>query len=288
MTKQHQNNLINWFISARPLTSNNQISTENDIVKNSLIFGYFQKDKQAIAIEQSMWIEQVNLSHYTDILFYLHGFNNPPYSKVLKRVENIQQQLYSTGAKQVQVIPVFWPTQKDLMPANNYFQDQLWADKTALLLQQYLQPLLANITSANIHFIAHSMGARVLLGSLQHQPYPHLKQLFLIAADIENEALEVGQEGEILSESFDHITVYYAKDDLALRTSVLANLANKVFSKRLGQSGPENLHLLPKNITVVDCDDINFHHDTLKGHSYFVSNNAQPTPVIKHIVKQLA
>ena len=277
-------NPINWLVSARPITTDNKLSTDNEIIENSLVFGRFEDHQHVSPFDDNSWVNDINSSDSSDIIFYLHGFNNPPYKKVLERVKNIKQQINACEQNQIDIIPVFWPTQKDLMPANNYFQDQQWADQTAHLLQQYLHPVLEKLTNQRIHFIAHSMGARVLLASLQKQQYPHLKHLFLIAPDIENEALEVGEKGEMLSDSFDHITIFYAKDDLALRTSVIANIANKVVSKRLGQSGPENPHLLPHNVQAIDCDDINFNLDKVKGHSYFVSKSGEVTPVIDRIV----
>ena len=65
--------------------------------------------------------------------------------------------------------------------------------------------------------------------------------------------------------------VYYASDDLALRASKASNLRNRIASRRLGHTGPENMDNTPRNVYAVDCDDVNTLYDTPKGHSYFRS-----------------
>ena len=66
------------------------------------------------------------------------------------------------------------------------------------------------------------------------------------------------------------MVVYYASDDLALRFSKVANLKNKIASRRLGHTGPENMDRTPANLYAVDCDDVNTAYDMPEGHSYFV------------------
>ncbi len=81
------------------------------------------------------------------------------------------------------------------------------------------------------------------------------------------------------------MVVYYASDDLALRSSKVANLKNKIASRRLGHTGPENMALTPTNVYAVDCDDVNTAYDTPLGHSYFRSGKkpGEPGKVFDHI-----
>ena len=110
------------------------------------------------------------------------------------------------------------------------------------------------------------------------------RNTFLVAADIENESIHRGEKGELICDASRNVVVYYASDDLALRASKAANLKNKIASRRLGHSGPENMALTPSNVYIVDCDDINNEYD-LKGHSYFRSGPTpgQPGVVFDHI-----
>ena len=109
------------------------------------------------------------------------------------------------------------------------------------------------------------MGNRVLRETLCEwdrydlaQGVPMLfRNTFLIAADIENESIHRGQRGELISHASRNVVVYYASDDLALRGSKAANLKNRIASRRLGHSGPENMDLAPHNLYAVDCDDVN-------------------------------
>ena len=111
---------------------------------------------------------------------------------------------------------------------------------------------------------------------------------FLVAADIVNEGIAYGQRGELICHASRNVVVYYASDDLALRASKAANLKNKVASRRLGHTGPEDLSKVPSNVYSVDCDDVNNQYDKPKGHSYFRSikptaRTLKPGKVFNHI-----
>jgi len=107
---------------------------------------------------------------------------------------------------------------------------------------------------------------------------------FLVAADVVNETLHEGEVGEVISHTSRNVIVYHASDDLALRSSKISNLRNKIASRRLGHTGPENMDKTPRNVYSVDCDDVNNKYD-LKGHSYFRSTKRKGTPglVFNHI-----
>ena len=92
--KDNANGSINWIVSARPLDSDNRLSHNNDIVENSLVFGQMQFDGSVQSVEPDDWLSDVLSQSFDHIIFYLHGFNNPPYKKVVKRVHNINGQLH--------------------------------------------------------------------------------------------------------------------------------------------------------------------------------------------------
>lgn len=114
------------------------------------------------------------------------------------------------------------------------------------------------------------------------------RNTFLVAADIVNEFLERGSTGEFISQASRNVSVYYASDDIALWVSKVFNLKNKVASRRLGHSGPQNLYLKPRNIFSIDCDDVNTKYDKLKGYSnYLYNGNKKPGQVFKHIYNSI-
>src|SRR3569833_4558415 len=78
------------------------------------------------------------------------------------------------------------------------------------------------------------------------------RKTIMVAADIVNESLEPGQEGEHISNSSRTVVVYFASDDLALRASKEANLKNKVASRRLEQTGPTRMDQVTRNVITVD------------------------------------
>lgn len=96
---------------------------------------------------------------------------------------------------------------------------------------------------------------------------PIFRNTYLVAADIENESIHKGQTGALISHTSRNAVVYFASDDLALGSSKVANRKNKIASRRLGHTGPENMDLTPANLYAVDCDDLNTTYDTPKGHS---------------------
>jgi len=115
------------------------------------------------------------------------------------------------------------------------------------------------------------------------------RNTFLVAADIVNESLEVGNRGEHICYSARNVVVYHASDDLALRASKVSNIKNKIASRRLGHTGPEDMSAVPGNVYSVDCDDVNNTYDRPKGHSYFRSGarKGQPGKVFEHIFATL-
>ncbi len=139
-----------------------------------------------------------------------------------------------------------------------------------------------------INVLAHSMGDRVLRRTLWAwnnydlaSGVPLLfRNTFLVAADVVNETLHVGYSDELMC---------HASDDLALRASKVANLKNRIASRRLGHSGPEDIDQTPKNVYSVDCDDVNSAYDRPRGHSYFRSGHRRGTPgkVFNHIYECL-
>jgi len=147
-----------------------------------------------------------------------------------------------------------------------------------------------------MNMLAHSMGNRVLRETIRAwdrydlgSGVPMLfRNTFLVAADVVNETLEYGQDGELICHASRNVVVYYASDDLALRSSKISNLKNKIASRRLGHTGPENMDNAPKNIYAIDCDDFNNSYDSPKGHSYFLDDgDGHSGKVFDHIYQAL-
>jgi hypothetical protein len=101
------------------------------------------------------------------------------------------------------------------------------------------------------------------------------RSIFMAAADLANDCLEPGAEGGMIPGCARNVVVYHAHDDLALRSSKVANVHNKIVRRRLGHTGPADLDRCPRNVVAVDCDAFNNHCDRL-GHSYFLAGHLLP------------
>ena len=198
----------------------------------------------------------------------------------------------------VEVIPIIWPCDNDLGVVKDYWDDQKAADSSGIAFARMLQKFMewqANQDEQcmkRINVLAHSMGNRVLRETLRNWAKYDLpgglplifRNTFLVAADVVNEALEKGEPGEHICRTARNVVVYYASDDLALRASKASNLRNKVASRRLGHTGPEDPNKVPGNVWTVDCDNFNNSYDMPAGHSYFLRDNqGKAGKVFKHI-----
>lgn len=248
-------------------------------------------------------MSELKSSPYRQLLVYLHGFSNLP-EAVFDGAAELQALCDKKKQKELLVLPVVWPCDDDLGIVKDYWDDQKAADASAFSLARVLGHFMkwrddaqrnptADPCLKRINMLAHSMGNRVLRETLcawHKYDLPSgvpllFRNTYLVAADIENESVHKGHAGELISHASRNVVVYYASDDLALRSSKVANLKNKIASRRLGHTGPENMTLTPSNVYAVDCDDVNTAYDTPKGHSYFRSGKkaGEPGKVFDHI-----
>ena len=254
-------------------------------------------------------LEELRLSNAEQILIYIHGFNNQMESDIFPRTETLQELFDSCRRNLVKVLPVIWPCNDQFGVVRDYYDDQDAADASAFAFARLLEKFVAwqeknssdGVPSClkRINVLAHSMGNRVLRGTMErwgqynrNDSVPLLfRNSFLIAADIANESLERGSKGDYICQSSRNVVVYFANDDLALRSSKVANdgnVINKSTTRRLGHSGAENPDLLPRNVYMVDCDEINNVYDFPKGHAYFLKdNNGNPGLVFNHVLKAI-
>lgn len=268
----------------------------NNAPSNSVFFCERKGRKRLIELGGLNFMSQLKTARYRQILLYIHGFANLP-EDVFAAAEECQQLCDRKSPHEVLVVPVIWPCDNDMGLVKDYWDDQKSADSSAVSLARALCRFLEwrNAGERNpqddpclkrLNVLAHSMGNRVLRETLCEWDRYDLangvpllfRNTFLVAADIENESIQRGQRGELISHASRNVVVYHASDDMALRSSKAANLKNKIASRRLGHSGPENLELTPQNVYTVDCDEVNTLYDFPKGHSYFRSGKVPGVP----------
>ena len=178
-------------------------------------------------------------------------------------------------------MPLIWPCDNSFGKVKDYFDDQKSADASGTAYMRLLQKFLAwrdeNSTLENpclkrVNILSYSMGNRVLRSALNLSVkyYPQnsvallFRNVFMAAADVVNESLEPGNEGDMIPPMSRNVVVYYAADDLALRASKVANVnvSSAAGSRRLGHTGPEKMDKVPRNVYAIDCDDFNNQYDS--------------------------
>ena len=234
------------------------------------------------------------------ILLFIHGFSNLPEPDIFPRVKKLQEYFDLKEPNLVEVVALIWPCDNDLGVIKDYWDDQKSADSSAFSFARVLQFFMLwrdkspedSPCLKPINVLAHSMGNRVLRETLSvwnkydlAKGVPLLfRNTILMAADIVNESLEPKEAGRLISQASRNVSVYYASDDLALRSSKISNLKNMVASRRLGHSGPEDMHKVQSNVYCIDCDDFNNSYDCPKGHSYFLDDgNNEIGVVFEHL-----
>ncbi len=293
--------LLNQLDSSRTIT----FSAANNQTGQSIFFCQRNGKNSYTEIGSTELLNALKASKAEQILIYIHGFNNHPETDIFPRAEKLQKFFDAQQENLVQVLPIIWPCNDRIGVLRDYYDDQDAADISIFaytrLLEKFFNWQEQNIQNGipsclkRINVLAHSMGNRVLRGSLERWGEYHrngavpliFRNTFLVAADIANESLERGDKGDYLCQASRNVVVYFASDDLALRSSKVANdgnVINKAISRRLGHSGPENPDKLPTNVFTVDCDEINNRYDHPVGHSYFLDDGkGKPGLVFKHI-----
>ncbi len=276
---------------------------DNNAASNSVFFCERLNEKNYQEIGNIDFLTRLKESKCRQILIYIHGFSNLPES-VFSAVNEFQSLCEKKKKDEVLVIPIVWPCDNDLGMIKDYWDDQKAADQSAFSFSRVLAKFLAwrssekhnpedDLCLKRINILAHSMGNRVLRETLSAwnkydlpQGVPLIfRNTFLVAADVVNETLHEEEPGRIICHASRNVIVYHASDDLALRASKASNLKNKIASRRLGHTGPENMDRTPRNVYSVDCDDVNNAYDRPKGHSYFRSGTTKGTAgeVFNHI-----
>ncbi|MDV7339880.1 alpha/beta hydrolase [Terasakiella sp. A23] len=237
------------------------------------------------------------------IILYIHGFNNMPEPDVFPRAEALQKLFNDAAAASkedisYEVVVLLWPCDASLGMARKYWDDQKSSEMSSFGFSRMLERFMDWRSENNgtcfrpINILAHSMGNRVLRLTLKNWAndkgmLPALfRNIFMVAPDVANETLEKGNSGYFITQAARNVAVYYANDDLAMSASKVANLKNRVATRRLGHTGPERMDKVSDNVYAIDCDNVNNKYDRPKGHSYFLKTNGtkgSPGVVFKHI-----
>ncbi len=202
-----------------------------------------------------------------DLILLIHGFACD-FTTALERVAQIKQE-YLVGGRSAEAAVFSWPADGEMIPWISYYRDRDDAKASGPAIARAFLKLLDYFRDIgpeqycwqHLHLVAHSMGnyalRHALQGIISHYPgngLPRVFQnIFLMAADEDNDTLELDYKMARLAELAAAGHVYYSATDEVLSISD----ETKGNPDRLGSTGPRTLTNLPHKITLVDCRKVN-------------------------------
>ena len=214
-----------------------------------------------------------------EALTYIHGYASE-FELGLARAALLKEQ-YLIRRKQPHVFMFSWPSDGKVFA--NYKSDREDAAASGLAIARALMRLLEFLRSEKgegqeachhpIHLVAHSMGNWALRHTVQAfrqmsntDRLPHLfENVFLMAADEDDDALEHDHKLGLLPRLSSAVHVYHSRSDRVLTISDLT----KGNPDRLGSDGPRNLNILDAKIHVVDCQQVDWTDIEHGRHQYY-------------------
>jgi len=206
------------------------------------------------------------------ILLLVHGYNNDQ-EEVLDAYDIIKMNVLNHINKEYydDIIGYSWPGGDHGV---EYFSAKSRANGVARRFRSFLIDMKANLCTIDV--IAHSMGNRVTLKALKDAPEHLLRNVFTMAAAVNNESLEPKEEFYPSTEKCERIFVYHSKNDSVLEKAYrIAEI-----SRALGYSGPEDVSYAEKrnvNVWTINCKHI------IKSHGDYKRSDK----IFKHINKSL-
>ncbi|MBZ2170442.1 alpha/beta hydrolase [Nitratidesulfovibrio sp. SRB-5] len=277
--------------------------SRNNEVSSSLLFCIRDGEDSYREVGNEAFFDSLRQDAANHIVLYIHGFNNFLEEDIFPRTAQLQGLFNADDGDRVVVVPLIWPCNDKVGVVRDYYDDQRTADYSGGIFHRALGKFFQWQEKRSgddgpkclkrINVLAHSMGNRVLRGALngwatyEQDGVPLVfRNVFMVAADVENETLAKGKPGRFISDAARNLVVYHAADDLAMRASKVVNLKNAIASRRLGHTGPEDWDEVANNVHAVDCDNVNMTLDPGNGHTYFGAYaDGSPGPVFRHIAE---
>lgn len=225
----------------------------------------------------------------SDVLFFIHGFNND-LKQVRDTFEKLHQQYVLPKESSIAHVIIFtWPGMNKSIPYH-YFDDRKDAVRSGLalyrgmgLFRKFLTSFLVKAgnpdCNTRIHLMAHSMGNRVLKETMleyerRNEAVPQIfNQIISIAADVHWDSFDQGEGFDRLSDFGEEVHVVFHRKDRILDISKLT----KNLSNRLGRYGRKRKEESYKTIFDHDVTELDEDQGTkleeLGNHWYYYSSN---------------
>lgn len=239
---------------------------------------------------KAMFVDVMNdMESHSDILVYIHGFNVSwcdAVGSALALQLMLQQSPNRDTSQNVQVVLFSWPSDGMALPWVSYKSDRSEAEGSGaavgrgfLKLRDFLADLRdrakkggKSLCGQDIHLLCHSMGNYMLQSALARvtdftpgKSLPRIfEQVFLCAADVDDNALEAGQALEKVDQIARNVSIYHNRED----TAMVISDYSKGNPERLGGAGAAHPALLHNKVQQIDCTPIV--HGIVE-HSYYLS-----------------
>ena len=200
----------------------------------------------------------------SDTIVFIHGYN-VSFKEAVQAAARVHDNFsgLNSGAG-VNVVLFSWPSDGSMAPWLAYSSDRRDAAASGpafarglLKLNDFFQKMAReDVCEQRIHLVAHSMGNYVLRHALQELRrqsrggIPRLfDQIFLMAADEDDDAFELDHKLRLLPRLGRRVNVYFNRGDTAMAISD----ATKGNPDRLGDDGPRSPFQVPGKVTQIDC-----------------------------------
>jgi esterase/lipase superfamily enzyme len=241
-------------------------------------------------------LRQRMIANRSDALVLIHGFG-ATFADSLERAAQLKE-MWQPDDRPLEIFVFSWPADGEMIPLISYHRDRDDARASGPAMQRALTILLRYLAgigrdahcAQGLHLVAHSMGNYALrhavwsiVGEQAPGRLPRLfRNVFLMAADEDNDSFEHTHKFAPLAALSDAIHVYYAANDMALRIS----RDTKNAEDRLGASGPRKLSDLPLKVTLIDCERVSDTGDDDRRHQYY-RNRPEVVADIRQVLRGL-
>lgn len=228
------------------------------------------------------------IARKADLLLYIHGFDFS-FKDAIQRAAQVAE-FY---ALRPMVMFVFtWPGDGSKLPLLAYASDRDDAKASGAALGRGMQKLAHYLRGTspqdycgqNMHLMAHSMGnyaTRQAVQAVAASAGGNIRRLFdqalLMAADEDDDAMELEFKLLPLARMCKRVTAYINPDDLAL---VISD-KTKGNPDRLGASGPHNSWAVPDKVSVVNVQKVLQPGEDRTGHQYYRLNEKVKADVLR-------
>lgn len=252
-------------------------------------------DKEKSVFGSKTTFQQIRkkmLKHKRDTVIFIHGYN-VTFRAALTAAANLKRNFAPHGGHRgVNVVLFSWPSDGSMMPYVAYGNDRQDAAASGPAFARGFLKAAKFLRGAtpkeecdqSIHLVAHSMGNYVLRHSVQEiarqnpgRPPRIFDQIFLMAADEDDDAFEHQHKLLPLQRLAKRVNVYFNNEDLAM------DIADKTkgHPDRLGADGPRLPRSIPGKVTLIDCTPV---VTGIVEHSYYLES----LPVVKDMCDALA